>query len=46
MAELQALLRARGVAMGIGTVWRFFERHGISFKKSRAPSPNRSGLTS
>ena len=34
MAKLQALLRARGVAMGIGTVWRFFERHGISFKKT------------
>ncbi len=36
LAELQALLRERGVAVGIGTVWRFFERHGISFKKNRA----------
>jgi hypothetical protein len=22
--------------VGIGTVWRFFERHDISFKKNRA----------
>ena len=36
LAELQALLRERGVAVGIGTLWRFFERHGISFKKNRA----------
>ncbi len=36
LAELQALLRERGVAVGIGTVWRFFDRHGISFKKNRA----------
>ncbi len=35
LAELQALLRERGVAVGIGTLWRFFERHGISFKKNR-----------
>ena len=36
LAELQALLRERGVAVGIGTLWRFFERHGISFNKNRA----------
>ncbi len=36
LAELQALLRERGVAVGIGTLWRFFERRGISFKKNRA----------
>ncbi len=36
LAELQALLRERGVAAGIGTLWRFFERRGISFKKNRA----------
>ncbi len=29
-------LAERGVAVGIATVWRFFERHGISFKKNRA----------
>ncbi len=36
LAELQDLLRERGVAVGIGTLWRFFERRGISFKKNRA----------
>lgn len=36
LAELQALLREQGVAVGIGTLWRFFERRGISFKKNRA----------
>ena len=36
LEELQAALRERGVAVGIGTVWRFFERHDISFKKNRA----------
>ena len=36
LAELQALLHERGVAVAIATVWRFFERHGISFKKNRA----------
>ncbi len=36
LGELQAVLFVRGVAVGIATVWRFFERHGISFKKNRA----------
>ena len=36
LAELQTMLRDRGVAVGIGTVWRFFDRRGISFKKNRA----------
>ena len=36
LEELQAVLRGRGVAVGISTVWRFFDRHGISFKKNRA----------
>ena len=36
LAELQAMLRERGVSVGTGTVWRFFDRHGISFKKNRA----------
>lgn len=35
LAELQALLRDRGVPVGIGTLWRFFDRRGISFKKNR-----------
>ena len=36
LAELQALLREQGVSVGIGTLWRFFDRRGISFKKNRA----------
>jgi transposase len=36
LAELQALLREQGVPVGIGTLWRFFDRHEISFKKNRA----------
>ena len=36
LIELQALLRERGASFGIGTLWRFFDRRGISFKKNRA----------
>ena len=36
LQELQAQLRRRGLSVGIGTVWRFFYRHGISFKKNAA----------
>ena len=36
LAELQALLKERDLSVGTGTVWRFFDRHGISFKKNRA----------
>jgi transposase len=36
LAELQTMLRKRGVAVGIGTLWRFFDRRDISFKKNRA----------
>ena len=36
LAELQRMLRDRGVPVGIGTLWRFFDRRGISFKKNRA----------
>ena len=30
------LSEERGQKAGIGSVWRFFDRHGISFKKKRA----------
>ncbi len=33
LAELQAALDERGLHVGIGTIWRFFDRHGITFKK-------------
>lgn len=34
--ELRSELGARGIDAGHGSVWRFFDRHGISFKKNRA----------
>lgn len=40
LAELQAQLRRRGLSVGIGTVWRFFRRHDISFKKRHTPTNN------
>jgi len=36
LGELQTMLLERGVAVGIGTLWRFFDRRDISFKKNRA----------
>ena len=34
--EIRAALQRRGIRTGRGSVWRFFGRHGISFKKNRA----------
>lgn len=34
--EVCGLLKRRGVAARRTAVWRFFDRHGISFKKKRA----------
>jgi len=36
LEEVRQRLAQAGVVVGMGTVWRFFERHGISFKKNRA----------
>jgi transposase len=37
LEEIQGrLLEQRGQKAGLGSVWRFFDRHGISFKKKRA----------
>lgn len=36
LAELQALMKERGVPVGIGSLWRFFDRRRITFKKNRA----------
>ena len=35
LVELQEKLKARGVGVGIGTLWRFFDRRRITFKKRR-----------
>lgn len=36
LEELRAELKDRGVVVGYGTVWRFFEREDITVKKNRA----------
>lgn len=35
LAELQERLARRGARFGIGTIWRFFDRNGITVKKRR-----------
>ena len=46
LEEIQRrLLDERQQKAGIGSVWRFFDRHGISFKKAFG-QPSRIGLTS
>ena len=40
--EVRAELGARGIKAGHGSVWRFFDRHGISLKKNRARQRARS----
>jgi transposase len=46
LAELQELLAKRGARFGIGTLWRFFDRHGITVKKRRRMRANNSAPTS
>jgi len=36
LEELRLELKQLGVSVGYGTVWRFFEREAITFKKNRA----------
>ncbi len=43
--EIRAELGERGIHAGHGSVWRFFERHGISFKKKPCAPPSRIGPT-
>lgn len=42
LMELQAELAGRGHCFGIGTLWRFFDRHAITWKKNRARGRARS----
>lgn len=46
LAEIQAELESRGVRAGIGTLWRFFERHKVTRKKRRHTLPSRSARSS
>ena len=45
LEEVRALLGERGIVASVTTIWFFYDRHGISFKKKpvrdRAGSPRR-----
>jgi transposase len=45
LAEIKAALAEQGIQAGIGTLWRFFDRHGITRKKRRHMRPNRTDRT-
>ena len=46
LLEIKAGLAVQGVAVGIGTLWRFFRRHALTLKKSRHTPRSRAGRTS
>ena len=46
LAEIEAVLAGRGVAVSSTSIWRFFGRHGITLKKSRRTRTNRAVPTS
>ena len=46
LAEIQAELAKSGVPAGIGTIWRFFDRHRITRKKSQRMRPSKTAPTS
>jgi transposase len=46
LVELQALLAERGTPVGIGTLWRFSDRHRNTCEKSRRTPPSRTARTS
>ena len=46
LAELQARLTEKGIGAGLGTLWRFFKRRGITRKKRPRMPPSRIGRTS
>lgn len=46
LGEIRGRLAEEGVAVAISTVWRFFERHGITRKKRPHMPPSRTARTS
>lgn len=46
LAELRAALAEQGIAVGMGTLWRFFDRRKITLKKSRRTLTNKAVLMS
>jgi transposase len=45
LVELQTKLKDRGLSVGIGSLWRFFDRRQITFKKRQRMPRNNSGTT-
>ena len=46
LAERRAVLAVQGIGVGIGTLWRFFDRRRITLKKSRHMRRSRTARTS
>lgn len=46
LAEIEAVLAERGVVVSGSSIWRFFDRRGITLKKSRRTRTNRADPTS
>jgi transposase len=46
LEELRAALAGRGVSVGYGTLWRFFDRRGITRKKRLHTPASRTARTS
>jgi transposase len=46
LVEIRALLADIGVSVAVSTLWRFFRRRRITYKKSRRTPPSRSVRTS
>lgn len=46
LMEIRSALAERGIAVGIASLWRFFDRRRITLKKSRRTQMNRAALTS
>ncbi len=46
LKELQGRLAERGHCFSIGSLWRFFDRHGITWKKRPPMRANKTGRTS
>lgn len=46
LAEIRDVLADRGTRTSVAAVWRFFDRHGVTRKKSRSTRRSRTGPTS
>ena len=46
LEELRGKLREHGISASVSTLWRFFDRRQISFKKRPHTRRSKSGLTS